>query len=569
MKDNEVSKEKLLDSVTVLFSAAGSGRNSFHRALEDYQFYFTEIIDPDQIYPHLYKVVQKNKSEEREKKGEDPRSIKALCLISDILGLDLLGTNLIKTNSELDEEKSDLGPVDKLVEELCACYRGENKESKPALANDIRIVILKGWSKSLGLRFEREGLQHPMLVKYNQLSLLEAIDLELNLIEALEQRIRGNELLKDKLLVIDTSFYSPSSLKDRIRWDIIPNGDKLLIEDAKNYNLHYLDNILEKQVRPFAAVPSANILMCGPDGCGKKMAAFAIHKASEDRGKGFTVVDFNMLIHPETKVLEIPAKTREAASEEVRTYLEQQIEEVGGGTVFFDNIDALDKTERSGLLLKILEQRSKGIWQGVRIIVAVNQTYDEMMTDEELRELSRYFNLRIDIPPLSAISHEEIEGLITYILDDLAARLGKQIQLKDGLKERLAKFRWDRNIAELDDTLDAAFRRSYRENPTAVPIIIETLGDVETRLQVASVVDRLRMMLDTIPENHEELKRLLDRSREIIDLNLLLPFEYNFYKHHLDEEGGKVAPAAERIGVSTQLIYKRRRELEEALTKRD
>ena len=72
MKDNEVSKEKLLDSVTVLFSAAGSGRNSFHRALEDYQFYFTEIIDPDQIYPHLYKVVQKNKSEEREKKGEDP-----------------------------------------------------------------------------------------------------------------------------------------------------------------------------------------------------------------------------------------------------------------------------------------------------------------------------------------------------------------------------------------------------------------------------------------------------------------------------------------------------------------
>jgi DNA-binding NtrC family response regulator len=200
------------------------------------------------------------------------------------------------------------------------------------------------------------------------------------------------------------------------------------------------------------------------------------------------------------------------------------------GTLFLDEVGDMDLQVQGKLLKVIEEKRFRRLGDvsersvDVRLIAATHQDLSTLMVEKRFRN-DLYF--RISTLPLLVPAlrdrREDIPALAERILSDLAAELGRRRpQLSPEALSRLQAYSWPGNIRELGNVLERAVLLAGTD--------VLTPGDLR---------------FESDPGGREATGRTL---REI---------EEQHVARVLEEEGGNVGRAAQRLGIPRSTLYQK------------
>lgn len=207
-----------------------------------------------------------------------------------------------------------------------------------------------------------------------------------------------------------------------------------------------------------------SLLILGPTGSGKELAAHEVHTRS---GRGGKLVPVNCSAFAEGVLeSELFGHVKGAFTGADRDR-RGAIEEARGGTLFLDEVADLSPRLQS-LLLRVIQEREvrrvgsdHTVKVDVRFLAATHRAINELAEGGTFRRdlLYRLQGAVLQLPPLAARRHE-----FPYLVPRLVARAAGQAKrpvpsLAPGLPEALAKLPWPGNVRELLHALERAILR--------------------------------------------------------------------------------------------------------------
>ncbi|HEX9003493.1 MAG TPA: sigma-54 dependent transcriptional regulator [Blastocatellia bacterium] len=286
---------------------------------------------------------------------------------------------------------------------------------------------------------------------------------------------------------------------------------------------------LAEQARRVIAAESP-VLIQGETGTGKTVLAQWLHYNGPRADEAF--VDLNCaglsrdLLETELFGHEKGAFTGAATS---KTGL---LEVAHRGTVFLDEIGDMDMQIQPKLLTVLEEKRFRRVGEvrdrqvDIRLIAATHQDLNHLVREKKFRS-DLYF--RISTIPLTVPSLrdriEDIPLLARYLLERIAADLGRSASLSPEAEKALQDYSWPGNIRELRNALERAVLLSEGE----------VLGRHDLRFETMSRSDQWS---------------------EGTSLTLL-ELEQNYISRVLQEEQGNVDRAAKRLDVPRSSLYQK------------
>lgn len=253
------------------------------------------------------------------------------------------------------------------------------------------------------------------------------------------------------------------------------------------------------------------VLLCGEKGAGKELLAQQIHNMS-GRGKNmFIKMDAGSMLDGE---------------------FEQKVSMADGGTVYIENIEALEVPEQK-LILDILKNKIikkkdgfTSINGNVRIIAGSYCGPSAFMADEKIdKELVALLRKScIKVPSLNE-RQEDIIPLATVFLNKYCRKYGKQINgFSELAKEVLLEYRWVGNTSELSLTIERAV------------ILTPDGGTIQPGY----------LLLNTMSD---------DVSAQSINTLTLEQMEAKMMRAALKRNKGNITLAAEQLGITRQTLY--------------
>ena len=208
-----------------------------------------------------------------------------------------------------------------------------------------------------------------------------------------------------------------------------------------------------------AAAYDSSVLVSGPSGSGKELAARQIHLRSARKDKPFVVI--NCAAIPETLIESELFGYRKGAFTGAERNKIGLFEAADGGTLFLDEIN----NAPMALQAKLLRVAQDGAFYpvgatepvsvDVRLIAASNRPMAELVEKGLFREdlFYRLSVMEIPIPPLRE-RREDIPLLAYYFLNKHSVRLGKRITgLKTAVLGALMRYDWPGNVRELENVV--------------------------------------------------------------------------------------------------------------------
>ncbi|SDF69374.1 sigma-54 interaction domain-containing protein [Sporomusa acidovorans] len=311
-----------------------------------------------------------------------------------------------------------------------------------------------------------------------------------------------------------------------------------IIADEKMKNLYH-------DVKKIARAES-NILIYGESGTGKDVMANYIHQNSNRQNEVFIPINCGAipseLMEAEFFGYEKGAFT--GANKEGKAGIFEMVDK---GTLFLDEIGELPLSLQAKLL-RVLESgevkrigSSKPIFIDVKIIAATNKNLKSMVEKKLFRE-DLYYRLNvipIMIPPLRQRPKDLIE-LAKYFVDEFNKKYECELVLNSDLISRFKSYRWPGNIRELKNEIERMVISSQTNS-----IFISGLNTIETEQEEKTREKAER--IDYLPG--------INYKGELKDA--VRVFEKNFIKAALAECDGKVAMAANRLGIHRSVLYKK------------
>ncbi len=311
------------------------------------------------------------------------------------------------------------------------------------------------------------------------------------------------------------------------------------------------------------AATDVTVLICGESGTGKELVARAIHEQSAHRRNG-NFVAMNCAALP-SELIESELFGHEKGSfTGAAGQRKGKFELAHGGTIFLDEIGDMSLNTQAKLL-RVLEERkverlggSQAISVDVRVISATNHDLAAAVAAEKFRA-DLYYRLRvvqIDLPPL-----RERREDIPLLAEDFLKTYAKKYDLKcanvgvDAMK-RLIAYDWPGNVRELRNAIERSAVLADGKTLRADDLPEE----IQAGQQSADVFQRVSS-LDT-DETSESLQiPYLADFREA-----RREFERAYIERVLNETGGNVTRAAERVGMHRQSLQQKLKDL--GLTRR-
>jgi two-component system nitrogen regulation response regulator NtrX len=296
---------------------------------------------------------------------------------------------------------------------------------------------------------------------------------------------------------------------------------------------------VKREIREAAATDLA-VLITGETGTGKTMIARMIHEASARRQQAFVEVNVSAiereLFNSEVFGHEKGSFTGAVAAKRGLTELAHR------GTLFLDEIGDMDPPAQIKLLTAIesgLIRRVgavKDIQVDFRLVAATHQDLEERIRQGRMRQdlYYRINQLRIRIPPLRE-RPEDLPALLRYFLHKhFPGRAG--LELAPGTLEALTAQSWPGNVREFESAVQLAVVRGgggpLRPDHFNLPG-----GARRTPAQEA----------DYSPLTSQPFAQARD---------LLLEQLRRAYVERFVQEGVSVKEAAERIGISREVLHR-------------
>jgi len=278
---------------------------------------------------------------------------------------------------------------------------------------------------------------------------------------------------------------------------------------------------------------ASSVLIYGETGTGKELIAKALHYTSERRDKPFIVVNC-AAIPRELMESELFGSEKGAFTGAITRRI-GKIEEVSGGTLFFDEIGELEHFLQAKILRVLQENEierlgsNKKIRVNFRLISSTNRTLKKEVESNNFREdlFYRINVIQINLPPLRERA-ADILLLVAEFVKEFCIRENKVLTVSDEVMRIFQDYHWPGNVRQLKNIIERA--------------VVLAKGNMIT--------------LKELPEEFLDMQE----KTEPLSKRTLKDLEIQAIRSILQECKGNKSKAARVLGISRKAFYKRLRE---------
>jgi DNA-binding NtrC family response regulator len=205
-----------------------------------------------------------------------------------------------------------------------------------------------------------------------------------------------------------------------------------------------------------------SVLLTGPTGTGKELAARMLHRFSPGASKPFAVCNCSAIVDTlfESELFGYVRGAFTGATQDKIGLFEF----ANGGTVFLDEIGELPLNDQAKLLRVLQNQEVQRVGSPVprkvevRVVAATNRDLRAMVAEKRFRDDLYYRLAMVEVTlPRLADRKEDLPLLLRHFLKRFAAQYNKDIS---GITRRgqalLARYHWPGNVRELENVIGSA-----------------------------------------------------------------------------------------------------------------
>ena len=290
------------------------------------------------------------------------------------------------------------------------------------------------------------------------------------------------------------------------------------------------------------APTNSRVLIVGPPGAGKELAARAIH-AQSARTEGPFVVINAAAMTPERMEIELFGVEQADGTRERKI---GALEEAHGGTLFIDEIADMPRETQNRVLRVLVDQTfqrvggNNKISVDVRIISSTGRNIEAEITAGRFRDdlYHRMSVVPIRVPPL-AERREDIADLVLYFMEQISHTSGlpKRIIGEDALAV-LQSHDWPGNVRQLRNNVER--------------LMILAGGDPDSVITASMLPQDVGSMVPSMPNGNggEHLMGLpLREAREV--------FEREYLVAQISRFGGNISRTAEFVGMERSALHRK------------
>src|SRR5471032_524122 len=300
-------------------------------------------------------------------------------------------------------------------------------------------------------------------------------------------------------------------------------------------------NQLRQSVEKIAPTNS-RIMIVGPSGSGKELAARHLHALS-GRAHGPFVVINAAAITPERMEIELFG-AEQGSGEQARKV--GALEEAHGGTLFIDEITDMPRETQSKILRVLVDQTfsrvggSTKVAVDVRIVSSTSRNIEAEIAAGKFREdlYHRLSVVPIRVPPL-AERREDIPDLVNYFMDQISQATGlPKRRIGEDAMAVLQSHSWPGNVRQLRNNIER--------------LMILAGGDPDAVLNASMLPPDVGSMVPQMPNGNggEHLMGLpLRDAREV--------FEREYLVAQISRFGGNISRTAEFVGMERSALHRK------------
>ncbi|MDR1166339.1 MAG: sigma 54-interacting transcriptional regulator [Deltaproteobacteria bacterium] len=302
------------------------------------------------------------------------------------------------------------------------------------------------------------------------------------------------------------------------------------------------------------------ILLSGPEGAGKRLLAKKIHLSSQRKDKPFLALNCATL--PRGVIETILFGETDKAIGPCPNY-PGVLASAKGGTIYLANLEGLPLDNQAQLLSALEEKRvyrdaaRPPIGVDAKIIASLNLDPKEALVSGKLSK-SLFYSLgrvHISLPPLSE-RVDDLYSLSVHLLRKHSAILERRVpELDPSLLWQMEKYQWPGNVDELEHLLVSGLINSHNDSlvslrhltPYYADALTQGTGSFPYRPSRISKKGEFPFWIPDPPRKDPEIDEDSGYLSKVRD-------EARTLKTHLYENQGNVTKAAEKMGISRQLL---------------
>ena len=291
-----------------------------------------------------------------------------------------------------------------------------------------------------------------------------------------------------------------------------------------------------------AAMANSRIMIVGPSGGGKELAARTLH-AMSSRADGPFVVINAAAITPERMEVELFGVE---LSDGETGRKPGALEEAHGGTLFIDEIADMPRETQNRILRVLVDQtfqRAGGTTKvsvDVRIVSSTARNLEAEIAEGKFREdlYHRLSVVPIRIPPLSE-RREDIPDLVEYFMDQISSATGlPKRRIGEDAMAVLQSHVWPGNVRQLRNNVER--------------VMILAGGDPDAAITADMLPQDVGSMIPAMPtgNNGEHIMGLpLREAREV--------FERDYLIAQISRFSGNISRTAEFVGMERSALHRK------------
>jgi len=290
------------------------------------------------------------------------------------------------------------------------------------------------------------------------------------------------------------------------------------------------------------APTNSRIMIIGPSGAGKELAARHLHSLSTRAGGPFVVINA-AAITPELMEVELFGVEQSNGTQQRKV---GALEEAHGGTLFIDEIADMPRETQNKILRVLVDQTfqrvggSTKVAVDVRIVSSTSRNIEAEIAGGRFREdlYHRLSVVPVRVPPLSE-RREDIPDLVAFFMEQISQTTGlPQRQIGTDAMAVLQSHDWPGNVRQLRNNVER--------------LMILAGGEPNAVISASMLPQDVGSMVPAMPNGNggEQLMGLpLREAREL--------FEREYLLAQINRFGGNISRTAEFVGMERSALHRK------------